>query len=160
MNVERLTMISMNCGNLIVVAGSWLPLGIILPAVYEDIKTQVFDPRPCLAMAIVNLCFVIIVKQEPLTHQLAVMIWGMSPGFILALISFLSGFWIGEGDCLLLMLIGAFKGWRFVLVSAFYCFTAIFIAAIVLMIFKRLHRSATLPMAPFLVMGYILAEMI
>lgn len=136
----------------------WLPFGIMLPAVYEDIKHHSFHFLPCLSVAVVNLLYILIFFRS-VPGQLALwMIEGAVPGILLALLSSVTGRWIGEGDCLLLMLTGVFKGWQFVLSMLFFSFLLIFIMAVLMMMFREFDRTITLPMVPFLVAGYICAQ--
>ncbi len=148
----------MNYGKIKLMADSWLPLSILLFVIDDDIREKVFDPVPCFAAACINLCWFIMTRHHTFTQLMLQFIFGSLPGLMLGLLAHLTGRWIGEGDCMLLIFAGMFKGWKFVLSMLFFSFTGIFIAAVVMMIIKRFHRRMTIPMVPFLAAGYIFAQ--
>lgn len=148
----------MDCGKLAALAVDWLPLVILLPAVYEDMKSHVFNIVPCLILASLNLGYSLLIGQTGLFQMAVHMIKGSCPGILLGWLSHHTGRWIGEGDCLLIALIGAFKGWQFLVSMTVFSFAAVFLTAIVMLMLKRIDAKSTLPMVPFLLAGYVCAQ--
>ena len=77
--------------------------------VYEDIKNQKIDIRPCLMLLMAGLLIRLISGNTLLSEYL----WGMLPGCAAFFSGRLFGHWIGEGDCLLILSIGILEGVAF-----------------------------------------------
>ncbi len=151
----------MNIDNLRQFIDNWLPLGIMLTVIIQDMKFKSFDLVPCLMMSLINLCWEIKVvpfECNSFIHFVGIMLMGGLPGLIAGCISSITGNWIGEGDCMLLILIGMFRGECFMLAMILFAFLGIFIMAVILLSTKNLKFGMTIPMVPYLTVGYILSQ--
>lgn len=91
----------------------------------------------------------------PLIYNLG---FGLLPAlFLLALILFSRGRWMGMGDFKLAVFMGLFLGWPNVLVAIFSAFFMGAIVGITLMILKKKGMKSEIPFGPFLIIGTFLA---
>ena len=124
---------------------------IILYPVYEDIKNQKIDIRPCLMLLMAGLFIRLISGNTLLSEYL----WGILPGCAEFFSGKLFGHWIGEGDCLLILSIGILEGIAFCMKLLFLSCIGIFAFSVYMLASGKLHRKSRVAGVPFMFLGYI-----
>ncbi len=155
------------------------PLIEFLNAIFYIAALNRFGPSPAGILAMVLISALIVVTFIDLEHQIIpdrITLPGIVLGLVLGPLVFKTGFinsligmalgggtfyliavasrgGMGGGDIKLIAMIGAFLGWKAVLLTIF---VGSFLGAIVgiwLMIFKGMKRKTPIPFGPFLVVG-------
>lgn len=84
------------------------------------------------------------------------MLFGIIPGIVCLLISYVSREQIGYGDGWAILLMGALLGISRVMKLLLAAFSLLTVIAIVLLITKKAKRKSTIPFIPFLFLGYLM----
>lgn len=84
------------------------------------------------------------------------MLFGIIPGIICLLISYVSREQIGYGDGWAILLMGALLGISRIMKLLLTAFSLLTVIAIVLLITKKAKRKSTIPFIPFLFLGYLM----
>lgn len=82
------------------------------------------------------------------------MIYGVLPALVLFLAGKFTGF-IGEGDILIIMLIGLLLGFTKTVIAISYAFTLAAIISGLMLVFKKIKIKQSIPMIPFLFLGFL-----
>ncbi|MDD3222409.1 MAG: hypothetical protein PHG07_08470 [Lachnospiraceae bacterium] len=124
---------------------------LVVYPIWRDIKEQKIYIFPAVGLAVLGIL------ADVFCGEIALKGWleGLLPGCA----CFLLGRWgrgcIGDGDSLLILIIGVLEGVKFCLSMLIVSGMGILIFSIGALVSGRLHRKSTVPFVPFLAIGYI-----
>ena len=120
-------------------------------ATYTDIKSHSISIKVSLSATIL-IIITLFFSDRP---YLSSIIYGLIPGIVLFILSYLTRESIGYGDGVIVSIIGIGLGFSKVI---FICIIAFIVTAIVaiFLIIKRKSGKSTLPFVPFILCGFIL----
>ena len=118
-----------------------------------DIKNKKLPITVLLAGVIFVPAFMLVCSEMGLRHH----IFGLIPGVVFFLISFVSRGQVGSADCLIILLSGACLGIGMIVVMLSVAFVSIALTSLMMLAARKLNRKSTLPFIPFIFLGYIVS---
>lgn len=134
-----------------VLIGRIVCLGFLAGLTVSDIRFRKV-PTVCLIIGGVLAAVYCLVFQR---EQWVLSAMGLLAGVVFTLISKVTKEGIGYGDSILICILGVYLGLWSLLEMLLITWVLVAVAAMVVLIKKRCSRKATIPMMPFLMLGYI-----
>ena len=128
-----------------------LAISLLLLMTVTDFEQQVILDEMVFAFALLGLCYVFHL-QLPLTNHLLAFIGG---GFFFLFLAFISKGALGGGDIKLIAVLGLWLGWRSLLSVILYGAIAGGVAALVLLLMKKIKRKQFLAYGPYFALSAI-----
>lgn len=126
-------------------------ISLLLLMTITDFEQQVILDEMIVAFALLGLCYVFHL-QLPLTDHLLASIGG---GFFFLLLAFISKGALGGGDIKLIAALGLWLGWKSLLSVIIYGAIAGGVAALVLLLSKKIQRKQFLAYGPYFALSAI-----
>ena len=128
-----------------------IAISLLLLMTITDFEQQVILDEMIVAFALLGLCYVFHL-QLPLTDHLLASIGG---GFFFLLLAFISKGALGGGDIKLIAALGLWLGWKSLLSVILYGAIAGGVAALVLLLSKKIQRKQFLAYGPYFALSAI-----
>ena len=127
-------------------------LFLVIGAVWDLKKKSVPKKYLCIWSAFVMFFLISdFIGRRNITDMLLSMI----PGLVCVFLAFITREQLGYGDGWVIMLLGLFLDFKYVLKIIFVAFCILTVVIVFLFIFRKVGRRTTLPFLPFLLMGYL-----
>lgn len=123
---------------------------------FAETITDVLDRKIWMPLMIIELPLLLGLNYAAGRGSVSLWIGSIGIGLLFYLLSVVTGGQIGKGDALLFCMTGAGVGlWEnFILI--YLTFLLAFLAAMFLFVVKRVSRKKTIPLAPFLLLAYLI----
>ena len=128
-----------------------IAISLLLLMTITDFEQQVILDEMIVAFALLGLCYVFYL-QLPLTDHLLASLGG---GFFFLLLAFISKGALGGGDIKLIAALGLWLGWKSLLSVILYGAIAGGVAALVLLLSKKIQRKQFLAYGPYFALSAI-----
>lgn len=128
-----------------------IAISLLLLMTITDFEQQVILDEMIVAFALLGLCYVFHL-QLPLTDHLLASLGG---GFFFLLLAFISKGALGGGDIKLIAALGLWLGWKSLLSVILYGAIAGGVAALVLLLSKKIQRKQFLAYGPYFALSAI-----
>lgn len=123
---------------------------LLLYSAYTDIKTKEIMMVPVYACILMGLLRLATNNSEWLK-----VIYGLIPGMLMLLFSFVSKGAIGEGDAYLFVAVGMLQGFRMAMDVMIISFLIAAVFSIGSLLLRKIKKSETIAFAPFVLTGYL-----
>ncbi len=130
--------------------------GLVLIGLLIETIKDIREKKISLLVVIVE--FPVLIVARYLTGQGSVALWAASLGIgtFFYLASIVTGGQIGKGDAFVLCMTGAGVGLYGNLLIIYISFFLAFLAAVFLLVFRKVDRKYSMPLTPFILCAYLL----
>lgn len=132
----------------------WIVLIFLFVGMLWDIKKKTVPKIYLVVWAIGAITYLI--SEIAGEKSIFSIFWALIPGFVVLLISLITGEKIGLGDGLILLCVGCFQGVKDVLCMLFFSFVILTVFLILFLVMRRVGRTSRVPFVPFMFMGQLM----